>query len=139
MPIGACLARGEAAHTLGAGQHGSTYGGNPLVCAAALAVIRTVTSERLCENATAMGKVITESLMADAAGAKIREIRGRGLMIGIELQRDCGELVTRALDAGLLINVTAGNTVRLLPPLVISEAEARELADGVARLIRDFD
>ena len=139
VPIGACLARGEAAHTLGAGQHGSTYGGNPLVCAAALAVIRTVTSERLCENATAMGKVITESLMADAAGAKIREIRGRGLMIGIELQRDCGELVTRALDAGLLINVTAGNTVRLLPPLVISEAEARELADGVARLIRDFD
>jgi acetylornithine aminotransferase len=86
-----------------------------------------------------MGKVITESLVADAAGAKIREIRGRGLMIGIELQRDCGELVTRALDAGLLINVTAGNTVRLLPPLVISEAEARELADGVARLIRDFD
>ena len=139
VPIGACLARGDAAHTLGAGQHGSTYGGNPLVCAAALAVISTVTSEGLCDNATAMGQVITETLMADAAAAKIREIRGRGLMIGIELQRDCGELVTQALDAGLLINVTAGNTVRLLPPLVINEAEARELADGVARLIRDFD
>ncbi len=139
VPIGACLARGEAAHTLGAGQHGSTYGGNPLVCAAALAVISTITSEGLCDNATAMGNIITETLMADAAAPKIREIRGRGLMIGIELQRDCGELVTRALDAGLLINVTAGNTVRLLPPLVINEAEARELAEGVARLIRDFD
>jgi acetylornithine/N-succinyldiaminopimelate aminotransferase len=139
VPIGACLARGEAATTLRAGHHGSTYGGNPLVCAAALAVIDTVTGEGLCDNATAMGALIVEQLRSDPAAAKIREIRGRGLMLGIELDRECGELVQRGLEAGLLINVTAGNTVRLLPPLVIRESEARELADGVARLIREFD
>ncbi len=139
IPIGACLARGEAAQTLGAGQHGSTYGGNPLVCAAALAVIDTITSQGLGDHAIAMGKLITEVLLAETPADRIREIRGRGLMLGVELQRDCGELVERALEAGLLINVTAGNTVRLLPPLVINEAEARELAHGVAGLIRDFD
>jgi acetylornithine aminotransferase len=139
VPIGVCLARGAAASTLGAGHHGSTYGGNPLVCAAALAVINTITSEGLCANASAMGQLITDVLMADPAAENIREIRGRGLMLGIELDRDCGELVQRGLDAGLLINVTAGNTVRLLPPLVINESEARELAEGVARLIREFN
>jgi acetylornithine aminotransferase len=139
VPIGACLARGKAATTLGAGHHGSTYGGNPLVCATALAVIDTVTSEGLCENAAAMGQLIIDTLLADPAANKIRDIRGRGLMLGIELETDCTELVQRGLDAGLLINVTAGNTIRLLPPLVINEAEARELAEGVARLIREFN
>jgi len=138
-PIGACLARGEAAVTLGAGQHGSTYGGNPLVCSAAQAVVDTISREGLCENAIAMGRVISDTLLAQCGLGKIREIRGRGLMLGIELGRDCGELVPRALEAGLLINVTAGNTIRLLPPLIIDESEARALAEGVARLIRDFD
>ncbi len=139
VPIGACLARGQAASILGAGQHGSTYGGNPLVCAAALAVIDTVLGEGLCDNARTMGQLIVDVLTADPAASKIREIRGRGLMLGIELEADCGELVQRGLDAGLLINVTAGNTIRLLPPLVINESEARELADGVAALIREFN
>jgi len=139
VPIGACLARGKAATILGAGHHGSTYGGNPLVCATALAVIDTVIGQSLCENAAAMGQLIIDTLLADPAAKKIRDIRGRGLMLGIELETDCGELVQRGLDAGLLINVTAGNTVRLLPPLVINETEARELAEGVARLIREFD
>jgi acetylornithine aminotransferase len=137
VPIGACLAQGAAAHVLGGGQHGSTYGGNPLVCATGLAVVNTIKDQGLCDNATAMGQLITDTLLADsAAAARISEIRGKGLMLGIELRQDCGELVQQGLDAGLLINVTAGNTVRLLPPLIINEQEALELAGGVAALIR---
>jgi acetylornithine/N-succinyldiaminopimelate aminotransferase len=139
VPIGACLARGPAAQVLGAGQHGSTYGGNPLVCAAGLAVVNTINEQGLCANASAMGQLLTDTLLADsAAAAQIKEVRGRGLMLGFELQRDCPELVQRGLEAGLLINVTAGNTVRLLPPLIINEQEVRELAGGVARLIEEF-
>jgi acetylornithine/N-succinyldiaminopimelate aminotransferase len=139
VPIGACLATGQAAHVLGAGQHGSTYGGNPLVCAAGLAVVNTINEQGLCANASAMGQLLTDTLLADsAAAAQIKEVRGRGLMLGFELQRDCPELVQRGLEAGLLINVTAGNTVRLLPPLVINEQEVRELAGGVARLIGEL-
>jgi len=137
VPIGACMARGTAAEVLGAGQHGSTYGGNPLACTAALAVLATITGEQLGANATAMGKLIVDTLLADAgAAARITEIRGRGLMLGIELDRDCPELAQQALDAGLLINVTAGNTIRLLPPLIITEQEALAIASGVAELIR---
>jgi acetylornithine aminotransferase len=139
VPIGACLARGRAGKVLGAGQHGSTYGGNPLVCATALAVVDTIEREKLCNNATAMGALIRE-IVLDEAGSDggITEIRGAGLMLGIALDRDCQELVQAALGAGLLINVTAGNTIRLLPPLVIAEEEARELAVGVARLVREL-
>jgi acetylornithine aminotransferase len=140
VPIGVCLARGPAAQVFGAGQHGSTYGGSPLVCTVGLAVMNTVRDQQLCANARAMGQLITEALLADSgAAARITEIRGKGLMLGIELQRDCGELVQRGLDAGVLINVTAGNTVRLLPPLIINEPEARELAGTVAALIRGHD
>ncbi len=136
VPIGACLASGAAAGVLGTGQHGSTYGGNPLACAAALSVIETIEQEGLAARATERGQLIRDILgerLADSG--ELREIRGAGLMLGIELTRDCGDLVPAALDRGLLINVTAGNTVRLLPPLVISEAEATELAEGVAALI----
>jgi acetylornithine/N-succinyldiaminopimelate aminotransferase len=140
VPIGACMARGAAARVLGAGQHGSTFGGNPLVCAAGLAVVNTIVQDKLCANATAMGQLIAHTLRTDNAIAeKVTEIRGTGLMLGIELRNDCGELVQRGLDAGLLINVTAGNTVRLLPPLVINAQEARDLAGGVAALIRNFN
>jgi acetylornithine/N-succinyldiaminopimelate aminotransferase len=140
VPIGACLARGTAAQVLGAGQHGSTFGGNPLVCAAGLAVVNTIVQEHLSERATRMGQIIADSLRADCSSAEqFREIRGRGLMLGIELRRDCAELTQRAMDAGLLINVTGGNTIRLLPPLIISEQAARELASGVAKLIREFN
>jgi acetylornithine aminotransferase len=140
VPIGACLASGAAAQVFGAGQHGSTFGGNPLACATGLAVVTAITEGNLGAHAVTMGQLITDTLRADAAAAaNITGIRGRGLMLGIELRRDCGELVQRALDAGLLINVTAGNTVRLLPPLVISEQEALALASGVADLIRQLD
>jgi acetylornithine aminotransferase len=140
VPIGACLARGAAAQVFGAGQHGSTFGGNPLACAAGLAVVNTIRKDDLQANAIAMGQLITDTLRAECADAKqLVEIRGKGLMLGIELRKDCGELVQRAMDAGLLINVAGGNTIRLLPPLVINAQEARELASGVAALIRNFD
>lgn len=136
VPIGACLARGQAAEVFSAGHHGSTYGGNPLVSATALAVINTITGEELPANATRMGALIREVIASDQAAAeRIVDVRGKGLMLGFELDRECPDLVQRALDAGLLINVTAGKTVRLLPPLVISDEEARELAEGVANLI----
>ena len=140
VPIGACLARGAAAQLFGTGQHGSTFGGNPLVCAAGLAVVDTILKDRLCDNAVAMGQLITDTLRAELGGdARCMDIRGKGLMLGIQLHRDCGELVERALAAGLLINVAGGNTIRLLPPLVINAQEARELAVGVAALIKHFD
>ena len=140
VPIGACLARGAAAQVLGAGQHGSTFGGNPLVCSVGLAVVNAIVQDQLCANAVAMGQLITQTLLDRLGGAKqFKEIRGQGLMLGIELHKNCGELVKRGLDAGFLINVADGKTVRLLPPLVINEHEARELANGVADLILDFD
>jgi acetylornithine/N-succinyldiaminopimelate aminotransferase len=140
VPIGACLARGAAAQILGAGQHGSTFGGNPLACAAGLAVINTILEEQLCAHAVTMGQVIIDTLQTELNNTSlITQIRGRGLMLGIQLRRDCGELVERGLDAGLLINVAGGNTVRLLPPLIINEPEAQELAVGVATLIRNFN
>lgn len=140
VPIGACLARGAAAQVLGPGQHGSTFGGNPLACAAGLAVVNTILQDQLCANAIAMGHTITDTLRAELGStSRITDIRGKGLMLGIQLRRDCSELVQCGLEAGLLINVVGGNTVRLLPPLIINEHEARELAVGVAALIRNFN
>jgi acetylornithine/N-succinyldiaminopimelate aminotransferase len=125
---------------LGAGQHGSTFGGNPLVCSVGLAVVNAIVQDQLCANAVAMGQLITETLLDRLGSAKqFKEIRGQGLMLGIELHKNCGELVRHGLDAGLLINVTDAKTVRLLPPLVINEQESRELANGVADLILNFD
>ena len=140
FPIGVCLARGEAASVFSGGQHGSTYGGNPLACATALTVVNTIVDQGLCANATAMGQLIQDTLLEElgkTAGGmdKLVEIRGRGLMLGIELHEDCPEMVTKALSAGLLINVTAGNTIRLLPPLNINAEESRSLGCSLAQLI----
>ena len=140
FPIGVCLARGIAAEVFSSGQHGSTYGGNPLACATALTVVNTIAEQDLCANAVAMGQLIRDTLMeelakTDGALDKVVEIRGRGLMLGIELHEDCPEMVTKALAAGLLINVTAGNTIRLLPPLIINADEARSLGCSLAALI----
>jgi acetylornithine aminotransferase len=137
LPIGVCLAQGSAAEVLGPGQHGTTYGGNPLVCATALAVIETITTQDLCANATAMGDLCTSTIMADeGAAANIVEAKGRGLMLGFKIKRECPELPAKAVEAGFLINVAAGDTVRLLPPLIINSDQATELAEGVAALIR---
>ncbi len=139
VPIGACLARGEAADLFGPGSHGSTFGGNPLACAAGLAVISVLEEERLWEDAAALGRTLVEGFrdrLGDLDG--VVEIRGRGAMVGIELDRPCADLVSQALDEGLLINVTAEKVVRLLPPLVMNPDESRVLLDGLARLIRRF-
>ncbi len=139
VPIGACLARGEAADLFGPGSHGSTFGGNPLACAAGLAVVSVLEEERLWERAAALGRTLVEGFqdrLGDLDG--VVEIRGRGAMVGIELDRPCADLVSQALDEGLLINVTAEKVVRLLPPLVMNPDESRVLLDGLARLIRRF-
>jgi acetylornithine/N-succinyldiaminopimelate aminotransferase len=136
LPIGACLARGKAAQVFQPGNHGSTYGGNPLVCHGAYTVIRTLIDDRLIENADTMGTYLRNALtQALAQYDKVRNIRGKGLMMGIELAQPCPELVGLAADAGLLINVTAGNVIRLLPPLVITEAEADQIVAIISQLI----
>ena len=139
MPIGACLARGPAADLFGPGSHGSTFGGNPLACAAGLAVVSTMQEENLPLKAQQLGDHIVEGLReALHAVDAVREIRHKGCMIGIELDRPCGELVSQALAAGLLINVTAGNVIRLLPPLVMNSEEADALVTGLAAAVREF-
>jgi acetylornithine aminotransferase len=140
VPIGACLARGTAASVLSAGNHGSTFGGNPLACSAALAVIETLSQSSLIADATAKGQQICQQL-ADKTQANrhLVDIRHKGLMIGIELDQACGELVAQALAKGVLINVTADNTIRLLPPLVIDEAQIAQLTDCLADLINAFE
>ncbi len=139
VPIGACVAKGTAATLFQPGSHGSTFGGNLLACAAALATLDIVESEDLCRNATEMGEHIRASLkraLSETPGVK--EIRGQGMLIGIELDRPCAELVKTGLAAGLLINVTADSVVRLVPPLIISRSEADQLVNELAPLIRDF-
>jgi acetylornithine aminotransferase len=136
VPIGACLARGKAASVFGPGNHGSTFGGNPLACAAANAVLQTIEDEHLCEHAARMGDLLVQQLRERLAGVPgVREVRGKGLMVGIELQAPGSGLVEAALAEGLLINVTADNVIRLLPPLVISEAEVTQITDILVRLL----
>lgn len=139
MPIGACLARGAAAKLFAPGSHGSTFGGNPLAMRAALAVLDVLEEERLAARAAALGKRLSARLrdgLGDCPG--VREIRGMGLMIGIELDRECRDLSARALREGMLLNVAAGRVVRLLPPLILTDEEADRIADCVIRLVRSF-
>jgi acetylornithine aminotransferase len=139
VPIGACLARGEAAELFAPGNHGSTFGGNPLACAAALAVCEVMEQERLWERAGAIGERVSRGLDTALGGLPgVVELRGQGLMIGLELDRPCAGLVTEALAAGLLINVTADSVVRLLPPLVLSEAQADRLVSTLSGLVQNF-
>jgi acetylornithine/N-succinyldiaminopimelate aminotransferase len=139
LPIGACLAHGKAATVLGPGNHGSTYGGNPLVCAAALVVVNTINQQQLCKNAQQMGALLLDKFnRAFEHNEAVMDIRGQGLMIGIELDRPCGELVDRARAKGVLINVTAGSVVRLLPPLIINPSQTEQLATVVIDIINDF-
>ena len=139
VPIGACLAAGRAAGTFQRGNHGSTFGGNPLACAAALATLDAIDGDGLMPRAESVGERIRAGFAAALDGiAGIRAIRGKGLMIGIELDRACGPLVERARDAGVLINVTAERVIRLLPPLIFTDADADELIGRLAPLIREF-
>lgn len=139
VPIGACLTAGAAAGLFKPGNHGSTFGGNPLACAAALTTLDVIEQDGLLQRAEELGESIRGGLRAALAGEKgIVSIRGRGLMIGVQLDRPCGDLVKQALEAGLLINVTADSVVRLLPPLTFSDADAKELVHILSGLIRHF-
>lgn len=139
VPIGACLARGVAAEVLGPGSHGSTFGGNPLACSAALAVLQALEDDALPTRAAHQGQVLQSRLHEGLDHLPgVREIRGLGLMIGIELERDCTVLTQQALEQRILINVTAGRVVRLLPPLILTDEQIELLSDGLITLIRRF-
>ncbi len=138
LPIGACLARGVAAQTLKAGNHGSTFGGNPLACAAAHAVIDALVDDGLIERAAVLGERMLDGFRKALAGDnRVVAIRGKGLMLGIELNAPAPNLVKAALAAGLLINVTHERVVRLLPPLILTDSEADEIVGRVSALIKD--
>jgi len=139
VPIGACLARGVAANVFKPGNHGTTFGGGPLVSVAAITTLEVIENEGLLANAAKAGAIIKDGLARELSGvAGVKEIRGMGLMLGIELDRPCGDIVRRALEAGLVINVTADKVVRLLPPLVIKEDEARQLVSILAPIVKAF-
>ena len=139
LPIGACLAKGKAAQMLNPGSHGTTFGGNPLCCATALTVLDTIEQEQLLDNATSCGQLFLDLFQEGLRNVSaVKNIRSKGLMIAIELDRPCGQLVSDALNAGLLINVTAGNTIRLLPPLIISREDTAEIAQRLIPLIKTF-
>ena len=139
VPIGACLARDTAAGLMHPGNHGTTFGGNPLATRAALAVLDAIEQERLVAHAAELGQQLLEGFRQQLAGLPgVKEIRGLGLMIGIELDRPCAELVGRALENGLLINVTAERVIRLLPPLVTTAHQGQMIVGKVSELVREF-
>ncbi len=139
VPVGACLAAGKAAGTFKPGNHGSTFGGNPLASTAALSTLKIIRQEHLMENALTVGNFLQQGLKTKLANIPgVVEIRGAGLMIGIELNKPCTELVKLALAQGLLINVTDNNVVRLLPALIFSQTDAQQLLDILCPLIIEF-
>jgi len=139
VPIGATLVAGAARELFGPGSHGSTFGGNPLACRAALAVLETIEHDGLLAHAQAMGESIRQQIDARVGELpQVVEIRGAGLMIGVELAEPCAELVDAAREQGILLNVTAGTVIRLLPPLIIGPAEVERLVDGVCHLIENM-
>jgi len=139
MPIGACLARGPAAELIQPGSHGTTFGGNPLACRVGLTVINEMRRRQLPQRAAELGERIhTGFKHALHNQPGVVDIRGKGLMIGIELAMPCGDLVQRALQAGLMINVAAGNVVRLLPPLILTDTQADDMVQRVSQLIIDY-
>ena len=139
LPIAACLARGVAAEVFKPGNHGTTFGGGPLVSVAALRTLEIMEEEGLLENAITMGAIVKEGFTKALAGVSgVRQVRGMGLMLGIELDRPCGEVAKLALDAGIFSNVTQESVIRLLPPLIINAAEAREIVARLVPVIKAF-
>jgi acetylornithine aminotransferase len=138
VPIGACLASGKAKGVFTPGTHGSTFGGNPLACRAALAVIDVMQNNQLDKQAEKMGKYLLEAFakqLKDVSG--VLDMRGKGLMLGIELEKECTGLVTAALEQGVLINVTAGSVIRLLPPLILTTDQADQIVEIVVSLVKE--
>jgi len=139
VPVGACLAAGKATGTFQPGNHGSTFGGNPLASTAALTTLNIMQQEQILNHVATLGAWLKNEFETRLAGAKGGvTVRGLGLMIGIELNKPCGALVAKALAQGVLINVTADSVVRLLPPLIFSEADAQSLVDTLCPLITEF-
>ena len=139
VPIGACLAHGKAAHLMQPGNHGSTFGGNPLACSVALKVVELLEAGNIYQRATAIGDIIMQGLAIELKDIEhVKEIRGCGCMIGVELTKPCKSLYTEALKHGLIINVTADSIVRLLPPMIMTDQEAQQVVSILAPLIRDF-
>ena len=139
IPIGVCLARGIAGETLKPGNHATTFGGSPLVCAAAIAVVNEITTRDLPGRAAELGSRMVDKFKQHLGHLNnVREIRGKGLMIGIEMDSPCPEVVQKAQDRGLLINVAVDNVIRLLPPLTITDDEADQICDGVITLVKEI-
>ena len=139
MPVGACMVSGKAAQVFEPGKHGSTFGGNPLACAAALAVLDVLERDKLADRAAQSGVLLKQLLAQSLEGrAGVKEIRGMGLLVAIELDRPCAELVMQAAKSKLLINVTADSTIRLLPPLICSDEEINEIAQRLIPVIEEF-
>ena len=139
MPIGACLAHGEAAKLMQPGNHGSTFGGNPLASAVALKVVELIESGDIYQRAVIVGNIIMQGLTDALEGVEhVIDIRGCGCMIGIELTKPCKSLYTEALKHGLVINVTADSVIRLLPPMIMTDQEAQQVVSILAPLIKDF-
>jgi acetylornithine aminotransferase len=137
IPVGAVVAHGEAAHTFKPGNHGTTFGGNPLAMRAGLTTLAVMQEEGLLDNALAMGQMIMDGMRRELAGVPgVVEVRGAGLMIGIELDRPCGAVVALALKEGLVLNVTADTVVRLLPPLILNAEQAQIIVSKLAPIIR---
>ena len=139
IPIGACLAKGKASKVFTPGKHGSTFGGNPLATSAGYATLTIIEEDKLCSHASKMGALINKEFTKHLKDyPQVKVIRNLGLMIGIELDHPCGDLTKLALNEGLLINVTAEKVIRLLPPLVINDMEAKELAERLSQVIKNF-
>ncbi len=139
VPVGACLAAGRAAGTFKPGNHGSTFGGNPLASTAALTTLNIMAQDKLLDNASTLGAWLKQQLQARLGNVKgVVAVRGQGLILGIELDKPCAEIVGKALTKGLLINVTADSVIRLLPSLILSQAEAEQLLDTLCTLVTEF-
>ena len=139
VPIGACVANHKAADVMKPGSHGSTFGGNPLACAAGLAVIETIAQENFVERAATAGKLLQDKLVEALASVPgVTEIRGQGLMIGIQLEKPCKQLMAEALQQGLLISVQSDYVIRLLPPLTISDEQIDTITGTLSSLVISF-
>ena len=139
IPIGACLARGESSRLFQPGSHGSTFGGSPFVSRVALGVIDILETNKIDENAAKVGSYLLNSLRESLREIRgVADIRGKGLMIGIELEKECPDLVEKTLENKLLINVTSGNVIRLLPPLIMNEKEADQVTSILANVLKKY-
>ena len=139
VPIGACLAKGAAAQTFQPGNHGSTFGGNPLACRSALAVIDAIEQNNLTHRANELGnRIVTGLTQKLAENSNVKEVRGVGLLIAVELNSPCKPLAKAGLDAGIVINVAHENRIRLLPPLVLTDDEADLIVEKVSQLVSEF-